>query len=75
MKLGSTEIGTGIVCENKTELALALSAIGDILDTDFWAKIEEECIRMSIGMRDYIILLGKNTHVRFRIGSFAYRIY
>ena len=49
MKLGSTETGTGIVCENKTELALALSAIGDILDRDFWAKIEEECIQMSIG--------------------------
>jgi len=49
MKLGNTDRGTGIVCENKTELAFTLAAIGDILDDNFWLKIEEECINMSIG--------------------------
>lgn len=49
MKLGNMEAGIGIVCENKTELALVLSAIGDMLDMIFWAKIEEDCIPMSVG--------------------------
>jgi len=49
MKLGNTDRGTGIVCENKVELSMVLSAIGDLLDLDFWMKAEEECVTMVIG--------------------------
>jgi len=44
----NTDVGTGIVCENRTELALVLSAIGDILDRNFWVKTEEEFVDMTI---------------------------
>lgn len=49
MKLGNTPSGTGIVCENKLELALIISAIYDSLDLEFWKEVEEECIDIKIG--------------------------
>lgn len=49
MKLGNTDRGTGIVCDNKLELALSVSALGDILDLEFWCNIEEGAITLIIG--------------------------
>ena len=50
MKLGSSEKGIGIVCENKIELSMVVAAMGDLLDLDFWGKIEDsECIAMTVG--------------------------
>lgn len=55
MKLGNTDRGTGIVCENKVELVLVVSALGDILDREFWREIEEDCIQMTIGRKPVYI--------------------